>query len=219
MLIFVSNIPVYVVEKPQTKQYSNIIDLKNDIVKFNELADTVLIRNATSKNIVSYIEFLQINGSNVLKEVVFLVENKVAFKRFIKKELDFVKAAGGLVEKHDGKVLFMKRLGVWDLPKGKAEIGEKSEITALREVEEECNITVYINHKIISTWHTYFHKGKLVIKRTKWYAMGLVSDSKMKPQHEEGIEELKWMDKHEMEEAIKNSYGSIVYVVENWLVR
>ncbi|MCD8539937.1 MAG: NUDIX domain-containing protein [Leadbetterella sp.] len=127
-----------------------------------------------------------------------------------------MKAAGGVVENASGRILMMKRLGFWDLPKGKAEKGEKSEITAIREVEEECNITVFAERKLATTWHTYFQKGKLVIKRTKWYGMKLISDSKMKPQKEEGIEELAWMGPAEVEAALKMSYRSIIYVLDNY---
>ena len=49
-----------------------------------------------------------------------------------------IKAAGGVVENHKNEILMMKRLGHWDLPKGKADPGENSATTAQREVEEEC---------------------------------------------------------------------------------
>ncbi len=44
-------------------------------------------------------------------------------------------AGGGVVKNSSGQILFIHRLGVWDLPKGKAEKGESNEETALREVE------------------------------------------------------------------------------------
>lgn len=45
-----------------------------------------------------------------------------------------IDAAGGVVFNSEGKILVIHRLGVWDLPKGKAEKGESMEETALREV-------------------------------------------------------------------------------------
>ncbi len=216
MLIFVNNIPLHVVEKPDTIGYSRIVDLKNEIVKFDEISGTALIKEATHKNILSFIDFLQLNGSEKLEKVTFLVTSTEAFKKFVKKELQFVKASGGVVENHDEKLLMIKRLGFWDLPKGKAEGGENAEETALREVEEECSVSIFVKDKVVTTWHTYFNKGKLVIKRTKWYAMGLISDSKMKPQKEEGIEEIKWMNQEEVEEALKISYHSIKHVILKW---
>ncbi|MFT4602413.1 MAG: 8-oxo-dGTP pyrophosphatase MutT (NUDIX family), partial [Arenicella sp.] len=47
----------------------------------------------------------------------------------------FIEAAGGLVE-FKGKFLFIKRNGLWDIPKGKLEKGESIEEGAVREIEE-----------------------------------------------------------------------------------
>ena len=43
-----------------------------------------------------------------------------------------VKAAGGLVTNKKGQILFIFRKGVWDLPKGKLDSGERLDTTALR---------------------------------------------------------------------------------------
>ncbi|WP_367915575.1 NUDIX hydrolase [Leadbetterella sp. DM7] len=219
MIIFVSNIPVHILETPEAALYSQTINLEKDIVKFSEITGNPLIRNASHRSILNFMEFLQVNSSSTLAGVTFLVKNLRRFRKFLKKELQFVKAAGGVVENHTGKVLMMKRLGFWDLPKGKAEKGEKSEITAIREVEEECGVTVFADRRLVSTWHTYFQKGKLVIKRTRWYSMKLISDAKMAPQVEEGIEELAWMGPEELAEAVKQSYRSIIYVLDRYRER
>lgn len=216
MILFVSNIPVHILEEPRNIAGSQIIDLKKDIVRFSEMTGSPLVRNAGHRSILNFVEYLQVNSSSALTEVYFVVKDRKKFRKYLKKELQFVKAAGGVVENHAGKVLMMKRLGFWDLPKGKAEKGEKSEITAIREVEEECNITVFTERKLVTTWHTYFMKGKLVIKRTKWYSMKLISDTKMAPQTEEGIEELVWMGPEELAEAVKQSYRSIIYVLDSY---
>lgn len=42
-----------------------------------------------------------------------------------------------MVYNQKGEILFIKRNGRWDLPKGKAEKRETIEETAIREVEEE----------------------------------------------------------------------------------
>lgn len=216
MVIFVSNIPVHILEKPETVPGSGLIDLKKDIAKFSEISGSLLIRNAAYRDILGFIAYLQASPTPGLSEVFFVVKDRRKFRKYLKKEVQFVKAAGGVVENHAGKVLMMKRLGFWDLPKGKAEKGEKSAVTALREVEEECNITVFAERKLVTTWHTYLLKGKLVIKRTKWYTMKLISDSKMAPQTEEGIEELVWMGPEELAEAEKLSYRSIIHVLDSY---
>ena len=47
-----------------------------------------------------------------------------------------IDAAGGLIFNSEGKVLVIKRKGKWDLPKGRIEDGEDSEIAAVREATE-----------------------------------------------------------------------------------
>ena len=54
--------------------------------------------------------------------------------------LEKVKAGGGLVINKEGKLLFIFRKGIWDLPKGKMDFGETLEETAVRETSEETGI-------------------------------------------------------------------------------
>ena len=84
----------------------------------------------------------------------------------------FIPAAGGLVRNEKGENLIIFRRGKWDLPKGKADKGENPERTALREVEEECIIEgVTIIRFITSTYHIYYIKEEIVLKRTNWFEM------------------------------------------------
>ena len=48
-----------------------------------------------------------------------------------------IEAAGCIVKNEEGKILMMKRLGKWDLPKGKIDKGETPIQASLRELEEE----------------------------------------------------------------------------------
>jgi 8-oxo-dGTP pyrophosphatase MutT (NUDIX family) len=219
MLIFVNNKTITISEsthfvKDHSKNFDFVYDLKTDIIEFKELTGNVLVKNTNFNNILNFIKFAQSNKPEKLGHLTFEVKNEELFKLKIKDKLQVIKAAGGVVENHEGKILMMKRLGFWDLPKGKAEGSEKSKKTAEREVEEECGVTVIVNDKICTTWHTYMLKGRLVLKQTKWYAMKLISDKNMKPQIEEDIEELRWMDAEDVERALKNSYNSIAYVLK-----
>ena len=58
------------------------------------------------------------------------------------KSITLIEAAGGLVINRKGEYLFIYRNDKWDLPKGKLEKGERKRQGAVREVEEECGITV-----------------------------------------------------------------------------
>ena len=111
------------------------------------------------------------------------------------------------------------RMKKWDLPKGKKEKAEGYKETAVREVEEECNITVKIGKKICTTWHTYTMNKRAFLKRTKWYVMDIQDDSKMKPQSAEDIEEVRWMSEKEVYHALEHSYKSINYVFERFYAK
>jgi 8-oxo-dGTP pyrophosphatase MutT (NUDIX family) len=132
---------------------------------------------------------------------------------FLKKQLHFIMAAGGIVETPDQQSLFIHRLGCWDLPKGKLEKGEKMKDAAVREVEEECSIRVERGKKICNTWHSYNLDGKRILKKTAWYVMDCLDDKKMKPQKEEGIDAIRWMTEKEAVEALHDSYKSILEVL------
>jgi 8-oxo-(d)GTP phosphatase len=212
MLVFVNNKLLKFVEKSQNETFDQSFDLKNDIVSFDELKGKVKIQNASPNKILSFLKYLQSHDLKEFQSAEFVVISENIIKKYLKTKLNLIKAAGGVVYNDEGKVLMMKRLGFWDLPKGKAEGEESSKETALREVEEECGVKVKVKDKICTTWHTYMLKGKMVIKRTKWYKMELLSDKKMKPQTEEGIESLEWMDPTEVQVALKQSYASIALV-------
>jgi 8-oxo-(d)GTP phosphatase len=221
MLIFVNNKTIEIFDKKSKKQsleadFNQIINLEKVIFEYKDLRGKVLVKNASFENILNFIQFLQSNKIDEPKLLYFEVKDKKEIKTKIKNAITVIKAGGGIVINELGKKLLMKRLGFWDLPKGKAENDETSKETAQREVEEECNISVKVNDKICTTWHTYLLKGKLVIKQTKWYDMTLISDKKMKPQAEEGIEELKWMSDKEVIDALEYSYATIAHVVHKF---
>ena len=128
----------------------------------------------------------------------------------------FVEAGGGAVFNENNEVLCIYRRGVWDLPKGKLEKNEKFETAAVREVEEECNVKAVLGTKICTTYHTYTHKNKLVLKKTRWYAMKSDFTGTLIPQTEEGIEKVEWMNEKQQIQAMTNTYSSIRYVIDKF---
>jgi 8-oxo-dGTP pyrophosphatase MutT (NUDIX family) len=127
-----------------------------------------------------------------------------------------IEAAGGLVINQKDEILFIDRLGYWDLPKGKVEKNEELKSAAIREVEEECGINnPSIEKKLLETYHTYSAKGKNYFKTTHWYLMTYLGDEKLTPQLEEGITEVRWINKEKMEEQIARTYNSILDVLNS----
>ncbi len=124
-------------------------------------------------------------------------------------------AAGGIVKNADGKYLFMIRNNLWDLPKGKAEGGETMEETAVREITEECGITnLKIKKKLPVSMHTYPFKGGMILKKTRWFLLDYAGQEELKPQEEEGITHLEWIDPQDFGKVKSNTYASLLDVLE-----
>jgi len=143
---------------------------------------------------------------------VFIIQSK-EFKslfRNIKNSLEVIKAAGGLVKNEQGRYLFIFRNGKWDLPKGKIEADEKTRIAAVREVQEECGISILkIGKKICNTYHIYELNEKTILKKTSWYKMKAESQSDLIPQLEEGITDVRWLDPGDLMMVKQNTYPLI----------
>ena len=54
---------------------------------------------------------------------LFYIESQDPLKEFLK-PFTLISAGGGVVRNPKGRILFIKRKGKWDLPKGKLETGE-----------------------------------------------------------------------------------------------
>jgi 8-oxo-dGTP pyrophosphatase MutT (NUDIX family) len=141
--------------------------------------------------------------------------NPAKLFKHLKKKFLIIQAAGGLVENNENKTLVMMRFGVWDLPKGKIEKGEKKKQAAIREVEEECGITdLKIENKIGKSYHTYKLNEKLVLKITHWYKMNYSGNEQPVPQTKEGITEIRWVGKEELGKIKEISYPNLSQIFE-----
>lgn len=129
-----------------------------------------------------------------------------------------IHAAGGVVLRKN-KILFIFRNGKWDLPKGKIEPGEKAAIAAVREVEEECGIS---GHKIVkqlpSTFHIYQSpykksEGEWIFKETFWFEMKYTGSDSGTPQIDEGITEVRWLNRNELDTVLANTYENLKQII------
>lgn len=138
---------------------------------------------------------------------------KGLFKQ-IKKTLNYIKAAGGLVRNEENRYLFIFRKGKWDLPKGKIDAGEKTKQAAVREVEEECGIKISkLGEKACNTYHAYEMFGQLILKKTSWFYMQANGQTKLVPQLEEDITEARWIAPGDLDPVKQNTYPLIKEVI------
>ncbi|MGI9544622.1 MAG: NUDIX hydrolase [Cyclobacteriaceae bacterium] len=216
MKLFIHDIPVVIKKlskKTDLLEFDYIINGGNKNLYVSMLVGHLLVHNASLDQIDRLFKLMKGKSLKKLKSVTFTVDDRESVVHFVKEKFRIIKAAGGLVRKK-GQVLLILRLKKWDLPKGKLEKNESPSQGAKREVEEECNVKVSLDSKICSTWHTYSLNGKNILKKTTWYSMTSLDDSKMKPQIQEDIEEVRWMGKEALTEALYSTYPSIRHVFE-----
>ncbi len=125
-----------------------------------------------------------------------------------------VPAAGGLVFRN-GALLFIRRRGWWDLPKGKQEPGETPGAAALREVREETGLTrLVITGSCPSTWHLYRSTGAdgcghWILKETRWFRMEANGNEQPVPETGEEITQVRWVPPDQWQELSDNTYASL----------
>jgi 8-oxo-dGTP pyrophosphatase MutT (NUDIX family) len=145
-----------------------------------------------------------------LRRIVFISAKPGALFSKFRKQFKLIKAAGGVVFNERGELLLIKRLGLWDLPKGKLEQGEDQRLAALREVHEECGLNFLgILKKMSNTYHVYFLKGRWILKKTAWYKMIAWGDISVQPQVEEDITEVRWVNKDFITDPGFETYDSL----------
>ena len=227
MIVFINDRPIRLVgpkaatqltnpvlaKHPSFTDYDQILDARLEVLKDSSLHGHLLVLNATPATISKLLVLLQKANASHLLSVTLGCLDKDACEEAIKKPFKVIKAAGGVVFKGN-KMLLMFRRGVWDLPKGKLDDGESSRQGAAREVQEETGVQVTVGERICTTWHTYTLNGNRILKRTKWYWMSVLDDSRMTPQADEDIEQLAWLDPKETQLALTNSFSSIRYVID-----
>ena len=217
--IFINDIPVLFRNldnsKLKVENYDTLIDGSSGIIH-TKLRARVLIYDALPDSIDSLLKIMTEKKLKKTYSVTFTLKNKKEVTKYLKKKFKVIKAAGGIVQNREKKILFIYRLGKWDLPKGKKDKGEKIKNCAVREVEEETNTKVKIEKKTCTTWHTYTRYKKFILKKTVWYKMKCIDDSKMKGQKKEKIEKVRWMENKIINEILINSYKSLSYVMKKY---
>ncbi len=124
-----------------------------------------------------------------------------------------VKAAGGLVFKETAKgklrvlLVHRPRYDDWGLPKGKADKGETSEETAIREVLEEAG-----HHcRIVAPIGTSRYRIDGGVKEVDWYAMRPLPDSPGFKKNKE-VDEIRWLSRKKARELCDYENDSTLIV-------
>jgi 8-oxo-dGTP pyrophosphatase MutT (NUDIX family) len=85
--------------------------------------------------------------------------------------------------------------GVWALPKGNIDPGERPDETAVREVAEETGITARLDRKLGDTRYTYTWQGERVFKIVSFYLLryrsGRLGDTS--PEHAHEVAAVRWL--------------------------
>ena len=130
---------------------------------------------------------------------------------------DIVKAAGGVVVRGK-KILFIKKNGRWEFPKGRLKKGANRKKTAVREISEETGIKkkhLNIIMPLIPTHHHNKISGSTVVKETSWFLIEYSGDPKKRliPEKKEGITKCKWFTLDELVLTLKDSRPLVHYLL------
>lgn len=191
------------------------------------------IQNSFKDNIDQSIEIEEINDLIILllklEKVEYVVKLVISCKNgknlfeMLSNSLTKITAAGGVVKNLQQEILFIKRLGRWDLPKGKTEQGESARQAAIREVEEECGIkSVIITRQLPCTYHIYRSpyidkENNWVLKETSWFEMEYHGNDLPVPETKEQIEAVQWFSKRQLPVVLENTYGSLKDMISSYL--
>ena len=209
---------IFVNDKPldSSKSFEHSYQQVDEIPEDVEWEGDVIFYEPSQDLVIRLLYLMRTRKMKRLDSVTLVTASKKELKTFVKSRFLIVKAAGGVVTKKQ-KVLLIHRLGTWDFPKGKFDKGETPEQCAKREVEEECNVKVRLGTHVCTTWHTYTQNRRSILKKTYWYQMVCTNDTGMKPQQEEGIDDIRWFSEIEAKTALIDSYPSMRYLFKKYL--
>jgi 8-oxo-(d)GTP phosphatase len=197
MKIFVNDILLHLLKKPEA-------NLPGVVLNVSHAAEVMAIY-----------EQIRDTKLSLVRQYHFLPEDYALVKQELKANFNVIEAAGGIVKKGNA-ILLIKRFGKWDLPKGKLEPGEDKKTAAVREVEEECGVKAKLMGKVGTMWHTYMQGKENTLKKTTWYYMESIDDSRLKPQAAENISKVKWVEQDKVPKLLENSYASICHIYDRF---
>ncbi|MDX1684914.1 MAG: NUDIX domain-containing protein [Saprospiraceae bacterium] len=181
--IYINELPLYLTDKKSE-------DLIDEQYPQQYLR---LTYKGNSKLLLQAIDTLEKSGQDGL--VIRTSEKVKSLYNDFRKLFPNIIACGGVIGSlSSDKVVMIKRRGLWDLPKGKIEKGEKKKQTAVREVEEETAVKIKrVYSKLIVTRYVFRKRnGTRALKINHWYPMEAREDRKLVPQTNEDITKAEW---------------------------
>lgn len=186
--------------------YFPLVEPASTLVQYYDQTDALAHRFIEFAEHPEFTTFFLWSGSNYK-------EMKMHFFSLFK----VLEAAGGVVRNEQNQILVIFRNDKWDLPKGK--IDKKKETfreAALREVKEETGLEdITVNGKLITTYHLYLRKERMILKPTYWYEMFAHSSGKLVPEERENITKVVWVSEDELPEILSNTYYSLEELFRN----
>lgn len=184
--------------------YKKKIILLTDVLEEGKDFKSFPIKDVKLKKVIKFLNKKNINSVHLFHK------NKDKLLKYFFKLIPTVIAAGGKITNSKSETLFIYRNDKWDLPKGKAEKNEQLPQTAIREVKEETGIKeVSINKPLDITYHIFRRNNEYRLKVTYWFDMFSDYEGIFFPQLDEGITDVKWVKKDDLEEIKINSYPNI----------
>ena len=182
--------------------------LTNKLHKANDKSPLIFIKYTSATLIIKALK------SKNNEKIYLYHKNIDKLWEIFTKKFPVIEAAGGLVQRTDGKFLFIFRNNKWDLPKGGVEKKELIIEAAKREVTEETGLAdIIVNNQLSETYHI-FKKGKNYrLKKTYWFKMSTSYTGPLVPQIEEGIVKAEWISNDEISNLLNNSFENIRIIV------
>ncbi len=162
--------------------------------------------------ISDFIENDDISSLNIYSQGIELLWD--SFRSYFENRI----AAGGLLLNGDAELLFIRRRGKWDIPKGHLKEREAIEEGAKREIEEETGLIPGKQQVMLKpTYHIYNIGAKWILKETHWFIFDYNGGGKALPQYIEDITEVRWFGRGELIKVNQNTWPSISLVINEAL--
>lgn len=189
--VFVNNTPIILSTKKSIEDY--------EMIPIKEASFPTIIRDILNKEAIH-------------EEAKYHLYHKKEDKliEHLYSKLPVVVAGGGKVYNENKEILFIRRNGKWDLPKGKVEKREDMETAAMREVVEETGVSgLEITKFLYRSYHIFKRNGEFRLKVTYWFEMKTNYEGELVPQKDEGITKVKWKNTKKAKKALRDSYANI----------